>query len=231
MSVSDFFKKIFSPILMLNCFGVVAATALLFSGALLFVHCYTRHGEEVEVPNLRGQRLDIAIKKMEAMGLKVEVTDTGYVDTYVGDVVLEQSIQPGTYVKAGRVIDITINASSAQSIALPDVADNSSRREAEARLRAKGFKNIRIEYTVGDRDWVYSLKVNGKTATTNEKVPVTALISIVVGDGSLEEQYNGNDSLDYEIFGPSEDENIIDESGGETTTTGNEEMSEQDGGI
>lgn len=231
MSVSDFFKKIFSPILMLNCFGVVAATALLFGGALLFVHCYTRHGEEVEVPNLRGQRLDIAIKKMEAMGLKVEVTDTGYVDTYVGDVVLEQSIQPGTYVKAGRVIDITINASSAQSIALPDVADNSSRREAEARLRAKGFKNIRIEYTVGDRDWVYSLKVNGKTATTNEKVPVTALISIVVGDGSLEEQYNGNDSLDYEIFGPSEDENIIDESGGETTTTGNEEMSEQDGGI
>lgn len=175
--------------------------------------------------------MDIAIKKMEAMGLKVEVTDTGYVDTYVGDVVLEQSIQPGTYVKAGRVIDITINASSAQSIALPDVADNSSRREAEARLRAKGFKNIRIEYTVGDRDWVYSLKVNGKTATTNEKVPVTALISIVVGDGSLEEQYNGNDSLDYEIFGPSEDENIIDESGGETTTTGNEEMSEQDGGI
>lgn len=220
MSISDFFKKMFSPIMMLNCLGVVAATVFLVGGALLFLQCYTRHGEEVEVPNLRGQRLDIAIKKMEAMGLKVEVTDTGYVDTYIGDVILEQSIEPGTSVKVGRVIDITINASTAQSISLPDVADNSSRREAEARLKAKGFKNIRVEYTVGDRDWVYALKVNGKAATRNEKAPVTALISIVVGDGSLEEQYNGNDSLDYEIFGPTEDENLIDESGGESSETG-----------
>lgn len=149
------------------------------------------------------------------MGLEAEVRDTGYVDTYVGDVILEQSIRPGERVKPGRIIQLTINSASARAIALPNIADNCSRREAEARLRGLGFKNIRTEYTVGYRDWVSEMKVDGKRAMPGTRVSVTTLITLVVGDGSLEEEFNGNDSLDYEIFGDDNDIEIMEDGGGE----------------
>lgn len=215
MTVSEFFKKIFSGRLIGNCLGVVAATALLCTGSLYFIGCYTRHDYTVTVPNLRGQKSEIALKKLKAMGLRAEIRDTGYVDTYVGDVVLEQSLRPGERVKPGRLLQLTINSSSARAIALPNVADNCSRREAEARLRGLGFRNIRTEYTVGYKDWVSDIKVDGKTAVPGTRVSVVTLITLVVGDGSLEDQFNGNDSLDYEIFGNGDDIDIMEDGGGE----------------
>ena len=98
---------------------------------------------------------------------------------------------------------------------MPNIADNCSRREAEARLRGLGFKNIRTEYTVGYRDWVSEMKVDGKRAMPGTRVSVTTLITLVVGDGSLEEEFNGNDSLDYEIFGDDNDIEIMEDGGGE----------------
>lgn len=215
MTVSNFFKKIFSFCLLGNCLGVIAASVLLITGSLYLIECYTRHNHTVTVPNLRGQKADVAFRKLEAMGLEAEVRDTGYVDTYVGDVILEQSIRPGERVKPGRIIQLTINSASARAIALPNIADNCSRREAEARLRGLGFKNIRTEYTVGYRDWVSEMKVDGKRAMPGTRVSVTTLITLVVGDGSLEEEFNGNDSLDYEIFGDDNDIEIMEDGGGE----------------
>lgn len=215
MTVSNFFKKIFSVYLMGNCLGVVIAAGLLFMGALYFIECYTHHNLSVTVPNLRGQKLEVAQQKLEALGLRAEVKDTGYVDTYVGDVVLEQSLRPGDKVKPGRLLQLTINSATAKAIALPNVADNSSRREAEARLRGLGFKNIRTEYAVGYKDWVADIKVDGVSALPGTRVPVTKLVTLVVGDGSLEDQFNGNDSLDYEIFGDGEDIDIMEDGGGD----------------
>lgn len=229
MTLSSFFKKIFSPLVIGNCLGVVCAAALLVFVALQFLQCYTDHGDSVIVPNIRGQRLDVVERKLEAIGLKCEVVDTGYVDTYVGDVVLEQSVPPGEHVKPGRVIELTVNAASAQAIALPALADNCSRREAEAKLRALGFKSLRLELTQGDKDWVYSVKVNGQPAQPGIRVPVTTLITLVIGNGAVDEEFNGNDSLDYELFAPSgEDggEDIMEDGGGTGYGTTHDENGE-----
>lgn len=200
MTISSFLKKIFSPLVVGNCLGVIAVGILLLFGGLYFLQRYTNHGATVEVPNLRGQKMEVVADKLAALGLDYEVVDTGYVDTYVGDVVLEQSVEPGVRVKPGRIVTLTINATSARAIALPVLTDNSSRREAEAKLRALGFRNLRVEFTPGDKDWVYSVKVNGQTVNGTTHVPVTSLITLVVGDGVTEESFNGNDSLDYELF-------------------------------
>lgn len=179
-----------------NCLGVVVAAVVVFFGFLYYLQCYTDHGDSVTVPNLRGQRLDVAQQKLEAIGLGARVVDTGYVDTYVGDVVLEQTIRPGEHVKTGRIVELTINAASARAIALPMLADNCSRREAEAKLKALGFKSVRVEYIPGDQDWVYDVKIHGKSAVPGERVPVTTLVTLVIGDGVVEEEYNGSDTLD-----------------------------------
>lgn len=219
MTLSNFCKKLFSRIVVFNCLGVIVVGALLVLTSTFLLQCYTDHGETVTVPNIRGQKFDVAQKKLEALGLRCEVVDTGYVDTYVGDVVLEQAIAPGEEVKPGRIIQLTINASSARAIALPAVANNSSYREAKAKLNALGFKNLRVELTPGDRDWVYELRADGKTVQAGTRISVTTLITIVIGDGSTEDEFNGNDSLDYELFPTEpEEEEFIEEGGGDSTS-------------
>lgn len=199
-----------------NCLGMIVVVTILIFVVLEFLQCYTNHGDSVTMPNIRGQKIEIVEKKLQALGLRCEVVDTGYVDTYVGDVVLDQSIKPGDQVKTGRIVELTINASSARAIAIPALADNCSRREAEAKLRVLGFRSIIVEYIRGDQDWVYNVKANGQVVQPGARIPVTTRLTLVIGDGVVDEEFNGNDSLDYELFGPDPSDEDMMEEGSET---------------
>ena len=202
--MSAFIKKIFSPLVMLNCWGMILVVVLFFFGTLAFIDFYTLHGEEVEVPKLTGVSEQIAYSKLKALGLKAEVRDTGYVHKAAPFEVLEQSIKPGTKIKPGRTIYLTINSNGSKRIELPDLADNCSRREAEDKLKTLGFKLGATEFIIGDPDWVYEVKVNGKTVKAGTRISVDLPITLVVGKGGLEDEYNGNDSLDYIFNAPFE---------------------------
>ncbi len=202
--MSAFIKKIFSPLVMLNCLGMILVGVLFFFGTLAFIDFYTLHGEEVEVPKITGVSEQIAYSKLKALGLKAEVRDTGYVHKAAPFEVLEQSIKPGTKIKPGRTIYLTINSNGSKRIELPDLADNCSRREAEDKLKTLGFKLGATEFIIGDPDWVYEVKVNGKTVKAGTRISVDLPITLVVGKGGLEDEYNGNDSLDYIFNAPFE---------------------------
>lgn len=202
--MSAFIKKIFSPLVMINCLGMILVVVLFFFGTLAFIDFYTLHGEEVEVPKLTGVSEQIAYSKLKALGLKAEVRDTGYVHKAAPFEVLEQSIKPGTKIKPGRTIYLTINSNGSKRIELPDLADNCSRREAEDKLKTLGFKLGATEFIIGDPDWVYEVKVNGKTVKAGTRISVDLPITLVVGKGGLEDEYNGNDSLDYIFNAPFE---------------------------
>ena len=202
--MSAFIKKIFSPLVMLNCLGMILVVVLFFFGALAFIDFYTLHGEEVEVPKITGVSEQIAYSKLKALGLKAEVRDTGYVHKAAPFEVLEQSNKPATKIKPGRTIYLTINSNGSKRIELPDLADNCSRREAEDKLKTLGFKLGATEFIIGDPDWVYEVKVNGKTVKAGTRISVDLPITLVVGKGGLEDEYNGNDSLDYIFNAPFE---------------------------
>ena len=68
-----------------------------------------------------------------------------------------------------------------------------------------GFKLAATEYVQGDPDWVVDVKVNGKSVKAGDKISVSSPITLVVGVGGNDEEYNGNDSLDY-ILNTSPDE-------------------------
>lgn len=209
MSISGFFKKIFSPLLMGNCLGMIVVAILLAAGMMVFLNIYTHHGTEIEVPDICGLDEETAKHKLEALGLKCEVTDTGYVYKAAPFTVLEQSMKPGEKVKPGRIIGLTVNADGPRKVTLPDIADNCSRREAEDKLRVLGFKLGATEYITGDTDWVYGVKVNGKNVTAGMKVSINSPIVLVVGAGGMDYEYNGNDSLDYILNDTGADEEII----------------------
>ncbi len=203
MTIATFFRKIFSKMMVGNCLGMIVVTLLLIGAALLFINRYTRHGEEVEVPNICGDSEEVATRKLEALGLKAEVSDTGYVYRAAPYAVLEQSIKPGERVKPGRTVMLTINSDGPRKIALPDIAGNCSRREAEDKLKVLGFKLAATEYEHGQPlDWVCAVKVNGKSVKAGDRISVNSPITLVVGGGDVEEDYNGNDSLDYILNAP-----------------------------
>lgn len=213
MSVTEFFRKLFSRSLLGNCLGLIVATIALGGLAMLAINLYTRHNEVITVPDVCGQSEEVARRKLEALGLQMEVVDTGYVYNAAPYAVLEQSLRPGERVKPGRIVNITINANGPRLIALPDVADNCSRREAEDKLRILGFKLGATEYVMGDPDWVLGIKVNGRNVPAGTKVSVNTPITLVVGAGGLEDEYNGNDSLDYIRNAPEEEQDEIIENG------------------
>ena len=208
MSISELFKKIFSRMLVGNCLGIIVTTLLLGTAAYIFIDYYTHHGEEITVPNVCGLDENVAMNKLKALGLHMEVTDTGFIYNAAPFSVLEQSIKEGVKVKPGRTIYLTINANGPRLIALPDVADNCSRREAEDKLRILGFKLGATEYVMGDPEWVYGIKVNGKNVPAGTRISITQPITLVVGVGGNEDEYNGNDSLDFILNNPDEEEII-----------------------
>lgn len=214
MTIKEFTQKVFSTAVWGNCLGVVVTAALLAGGTLFYLQYYTRHGEVLEMPNLHGQSADVATRKLRALGLRAEVADTGYVRNLPAGVILEQSIAAGTEIKPGRLVALTINSSGSPSIALPDLADNSSQREAQAKLTAIGFRIAPAEYIEGEKEWVYGIKVNGRTVSAGTRVPAGSAITLVVGNGKTEEEFNGNDSLDYMMFGAEDDMPLTDESTG-----------------
>ncbi len=200
-----------------NCLGMIIIACVLVLAAYFFADWYTKHGEVVEVPDITGKSFDEAEELIDDADLEIEVIDTGYNKALAAGIILEQDIDGGTRVKPGRVIRVKINSGQARLVALPDLADNCSLREAMVRLKNVGFTQIRTEQTMGDKDWVYGIKVGGKTVAAGTRVSVDTPITIVVGDGLNEEVFNGNDSLYYEINGFEEEEDEIDESIGEET--------------
>ena len=193
MTVSEFIGKFKSGYLWGNLAAMVAVVVLLAFGFRAAVGIYTHHGESIAVPGLIHKNGADAEHILNELGLKMEVTDTGYVKTLPPGCILEQSPDPGARVKSGHVISVTINATSSPTITLPDVIDNCSLREAMAKLTAMGFKLGQPEFIAGEKDWVYGILVKGRHVASGDKIPVDDVLIIQVGNGMR----SADDSVNY----------------------------------
>ena len=101
----------------------------------------------------------------------------------------------GAKVKTGRTIYLTINTAEMPKVAIPDIIDNSSYRQAEARLRALGFKLTAPELISGEKDWVYGIKYQDKELLNGEKVPRESVLTLCIGDDELKADSLNVDSL------------------------------------
>ncbi len=176
-------KKIFDPIMWLHFLGMAVAVVLLIVGIHFGMNLYTHHGEEIPVPDVNHKAYEDAYDILDDLGLEPVVVDTAYVRTLPPGCILEQVPKAGAVVKSGRIIYLTVNATSQPTMALPDIIDNSSERNAKARLTEMGFHVGETQYIPGEEGWVYGVKVNGRSYATGQQVPVDAVIILQVGDG------------------------------------------------
>lgn len=209
MKPTDFFKKFKSWYLWGNLAAMAFVVLLAVFGLKYWLGVYTHHGEAIVVPDLRQKSFRDAQHILQGLGLDVVVSDTGYVKTLPPDCILEQTPAPGEKVKSGRVVTVIINAEHSPMIALPDIIDNSSLREAMAKLSAMGFKVGKPEYVPGERDWVYGVTVRGRQVVAGDRISVDDVVTVQAGSGMRDE----SDSIEYvdvDAFEPV-DEGDVDE--------------------
>ena len=183
MTIKEFFSFRTNRFFWINILAMPVVLIILVFVTLRWLDAYTHHGEAVIVPDVKHKPVAEALRALEAEGLQGAVTDSTYVKTLPAGCVLEYNPPMNQKVKKGRIIYLTVNTQNVPLMELPDVADNSSLREAEARLLAAGFKLMPNDTVPGEKDWVYGVKMNGRVLGQQEKVPQGAYLTIVVGDG------------------------------------------------
>ena len=207
ISLKDFFSFKNNKVFWVNLIAMPIVVIAIIFGVLHWLDTYTHHGESIIVPNINGLPLEEAGKELSKKNLELEVVDSNYVKGMSAGAVLEQKPIAGAKVKIGRTIYLTINTGEIPKVAIPDIIDNSSYRQAEARLRAMGFKLTEPEYIEGEKDWIYGVKYNGKELTSGEKIPREAVLTLCVGDDELKGDSIRTDSLTIQS-----DKTIVDES-------------------
>lgn len=190
-------------VILLNLAAMLIITVFLLVFVFRWIKNYTRHGQHIEVPTLTGMDQESAAAALAGTGLTLEVSDFRYEASAKEGEIVEQHPKAGSYVKEGRIIYLTINTGRIPTKPVPDVADNSSLRAAESKLRAAGFRLTEPEYIPGDLDWVYELKYNDRTIRRGEELPEGSLITIVVGNGDPDmeiEEVDQSTTIDSEFF-------------------------------
>lgn len=185
ISFKDFFSFKKNRIFWINIIAMIVVIVAIVWVTLLWLDSYTKHGEAHIVPNVRNKNVTEATKLLNDGNMKCVVVDSNYVKGLPAGMVLEQTPVAGSRVKEGRTVYLTITTKSVPLVSLPDIIDNSSIRQAAAKLKSMGFKLTEPEFIPGEQDWVYGVKYRGQELESGDKVPHEALLTLCVGDTHL----------------------------------------------
>ena len=196
MKAKEFFGKFGSLYLWGNLLAMALVVVGLCFGVKYGLEVYTHHGEGIDVPALVNMRASNARQLLIEKGLELvvaDVSDSGHNKKMPADCILAQSPGPGVKVKSGHIIYVTINSPSSPSFPIPDLIDNSSYREAEAKLTSLGFRLLPPKRITGERDWVYGIISRGRHVNTGDHVSIDSPLTLIIGNG----QYGEEEDIDY----------------------------------
>lgn len=161
--------------------AVISSLALLL---IIFysLNFYTRHGEGLPVPKLKGLSVENAIDLLESKGFRYQIDSVYLMDKEPG-MVVEQDPDPNTNVKINRTIYLTIITRLAPNIKFPDI-NGKTFLEARSILNNYGLKLGDTTYTSDvARDVVLSISFKGNTITADQQIPKGSKVNLVLGDG------------------------------------------------
>lgn len=168
----------------------VLFVALLAAGVSIFLSVRTRHGKEVTVPDMTNLSVRDAASTASAAGLKVIVSDSVYMKRVPKGAVVSQLPAPGSNVKPGRKISLTINSQVPKKVTMPNLI-HISLRQAKAELTSKGLVLGRLNY-VGDiaTNNVLRQMLRGSDIEPGKEIYSGSVIDLVIG-------LNSSDAMTY----------------------------------
>ena len=187
MNLLKFFQK---HAIIANLLLAIVIISGLIVGLLIWLDAYTRHGESVNVPDVKGLRVEEAAVFFQNKSLNYIVTDSIYVKNGKSGIILETIPPVGTAVKTKRTVFLTISSSVAQVFSIPDVIDM-SQRQAISLLHSTGFENVQVKIVPGAfLDLVLGLETPfGKKLTVGDKVLSNTSLILLVSSGTEEDSF------------------------------------------
>lgn len=174
----------FLKTILVNVLLIAVVMYILVWIAAQVLSVYTRHGQSLTLPNLKGLKIEEAESVLRQKGLRYVITDTVFVDKLPKLAVAEQNPAPNSKVKEGRIIYLSINSDASATVLMPNLI-NSSLRYAETVISGMGLLVGTVTYkpdiaqnAVLDQLW------KGQSMQPGAKLPKGSSIDLIVGDGS-----------------------------------------------
>lgn len=167
---------------------VVLTYALIIGTTMFYLDIYTNHGEQIEVPNLIGQRLDNVKNNLDELGLQYEILDSIYEPSKPEGTILDQDPNPTklsqVFVKEGRIIRLRVSKKS-RLVEMPSLVDK-TQRFAESILENRGLKyRIQFRPTNEANGAVLEQLYKGQPVKEGARIPIGAVITLIVGQNDL----------------------------------------------
>lgn len=170
-----------SRFLWLNVVIAMVLTVVIAWVSLVWLKSYTHHGEAVEVPDVKGLYVEEAELLLAEQNISYEVIDSVYLRSLAPGEIAEQTPAPGTSVKKGRKIYLTVNRRSRKMVGVPMLVGE-SRRKVQTNLKTLGFQADSVRYKPYEYDdEVLGLLYNEQPIDSGASVPDGAMIVLVVG--------------------------------------------------
>lgn len=142
---------------------------------------FTRHNREFEVPDFYGMQLDSARQVARRARVRLDVTDSVYMDRVARGAVFFQNPEAGAKVKRGRRVLITINATQTKQVEMPSLV-GLSLRAAKTEILAKGLRPGTLSYLPDmATNNVLQQRIAGRTVEAGVPVDAGSKVDLVLG--------------------------------------------------
>ena len=185
MSKKQAKKPLLGNSILKNLAMIFITGGLLVILTLVFLHIYTRHGQNIVVPKLEGLQINEANTILNAKGLNIEVVDSIYNRDAVPGAILDQTPKSNNKVKEVRSIYVTVYSRNPQQVVVPELVDYST-RQALALLNSLGFTHISLEEVPSEYSGlVLAVEYHGRTLAPDEKIPAGSPLNLIVSNSQL----------------------------------------------
>lgn len=174
-------KGFFNHWIIRNLLICVVLVVVMIAGAILFLNLVTQHNRELVVPDFSNMTVPEAQAAASQAGMRVEVTDSVFVKRMKKGAVRDQNPSPGSKVKQGRRITLTINALNAKKVTMPNLV-GLSLRQALAELQSRGLTPGKLIYVedLATNNVLRQLRGN-REIQPGESIESETVINLVLG--------------------------------------------------
>lgn len=183
------------PVLMNFLTIIVVAVLLLWLVGVVFLNFWTRHGEEIPMPQVKNLNVSDARRILEDADFEVELDSIFNSDVAPGTV-LRQVPRENSMVKKGGKAYLQYVCYTVKKSKMPSIVDGPL-TSALNNLKNAGFDNVEVQEIPGEQDdLVLGASYNGLELREGMEIPVNAHIivrvSVNINDNSYSDDYDND---------------------------------------
>lgn len=178
----SFFQFIKSRLFFRNLLIMVLLSLFLAWAVVLLLNVYTRHNSEQEMPDVRGYLPEELESNSSFSRYEYIVIDSVYDTSKPKGTILTQDPYPGSKVKSGRQVYISLVAVAPEQVSMPDLNDLTL-RQARSVLETYGLRIGVLTYVPDIGKTVMKQSIGHKVIEPGTMVEKGLAVNLVLGEG------------------------------------------------